>query len=538
MNCKKCGAPLQEGDVFCGNCGFKTVVPAETVRVDTVPEKQALRPNSSAVQIGRDKEKKATFRYAGMMVCIVVAIVALIGFNFYRSSHRNPSSPPRTLSYPDSTSDTNHPNPSAFNADTPSPDESNGNPNSTTERVVNVVSPDFELSDGFIVPVMRQTTVPDGYIGIYTAEEFDKIRNNRTAKYILMGDIDLSSLPSWEPSYLSGGILDGNGYTVSNATAPLFMYANQSMILNLGVVSVFSISRGLELAGIAEEAENSSIDNCFFAGKMLVEGVYDSKDRAGGIVGTIRDGNVSNCYNLANLSSKGYLGGIAGGIIGGGLYNCFNAGTLSSYGIIGGIAGVLNESVVIFGCYNSGTITNSSQVMEQKIGGIVGINSETGTKSIHNCFNVGNISVSNVGQAAVSGILGSGYFTEITDCYNAGNISIKAFEGDFVYKSQRGYGITLASGDIRSCYNIGEIDADKDGKVGGISSETSIEACYFIDKANDATPSGALFAENDHVKKLTDTEMKQPSSFVGFDFDGIWTMGGYDYPYPVFLPQY
>ena len=45
----------------------------------------------------------------------------------------------------------------------------------------------------------NQTTVPDGYIGIYTAEDLYNIRNNLSGKYILMNDIDLSVYENWEP---------------------------------------------------------------------------------------------------------------------------------------------------------------------------------------------------------------------------------------------------------------------------------------------------------------------------------------------------
>ena len=51
----------------------------------------------------------------------------------------------------------------------------------------------------FIIPVTHLKTVPAGYKGIYTAQDLDNIRNNRSGKYILMNDIDLSSWGEWTP---------------------------------------------------------------------------------------------------------------------------------------------------------------------------------------------------------------------------------------------------------------------------------------------------------------------------------------------------
>lgn len=52
--------------------------------------------------------------------------------------------------------------------------------------------------------VQRLTEVPEGYIGIYTAEDLDNVRNNLLGNYILMNDILLT-----EEDYAEGGIFEG-----------------------------------------------------------------------------------------------------------------------------------------------------------------------------------------------------------------------------------------------------------------------------------------------------------------------------------------
>ena len=65
-----------------------------------------------------------------------------------------------------------------------------------------------------------QTTVPDGYIGIYNAEDLANIANNLSGNYILMSNIDMADVayeiigPSATDPFK--GVFDGNYYTISN----------------------------------------------------------------------------------------------------------------------------------------------------------------------------------------------------------------------------------------------------------------------------------------------------------------------------------
>ena len=58
-----------------------------------------------------------------------------------------------------------------------------------------------------------------GYILIEDAQDLLNIKNNLSGKYMLVGDIDLSSLGTNFTALIENeftGILDGNGYTISN----------------------------------------------------------------------------------------------------------------------------------------------------------------------------------------------------------------------------------------------------------------------------------------------------------------------------------
>ena len=66
-------------------------------------------------------------------------------------------------------------------------------------------------------------TPPDGYTGIYTAQDLSNMRDDLTGKYILMSDLDLTAFTAagngWTPVGTEtapfAGILDGNGHSVT-----------------------------------------------------------------------------------------------------------------------------------------------------------------------------------------------------------------------------------------------------------------------------------------------------------------------------------
>lgn len=142
----------------------------------------------------------------------------------------------------------------------------------------------------------------------------------------------------------------------------------------------------------------------------------------GGIVGyTI--GNVSKCYNNAEINS---IYATVGGIVGYTSSNitfCYNTGkvvvtdgNLDGNSIVGGIAGVTNSGKIEM-CYNTAEIVASKNIA----GGIVGASNNT--TYIYKSYNVGNISANSavgnilavdVGKATSTGV------ANIEDCYYLG----------------------------------------------------------------------------------------------------------------------
>ncbi len=114
--------------------------------------------------------------------------------------------------------------------------------NEPTDQVYAAESlkPQAPSLDGFLAPVMQKTEVPEGYTGIYTAEQLIAVTDAPDQNYILMADIDVSSY-SWEPLCTEdepfAGIFDGNSHVISNlsGTNGLFADTSSAQIQNVGI---------------------------------------------------------------------------------------------------------------------------------------------------------------------------------------------------------------------------------------------------------------------------------------------------------------
>ena len=362
-----------------------------------------------------------------------------------------------------------------------------------------------------------------------------------------MGNVSASS-DSYSDSYSSssaGGIAGENDGTISNC-------------YNTGSVSATatSTSSSSHAGGIAgDNSYGRSIRDCYNTGS--VSSSSDTSSYAGGIAGD-NGGTISNCYNTGSVSatsdSYSYAGGIAG-YNGGTISNCYNTGSVSSTAsssdsYAGGIAGRNNGT--ISNCYNTGSASASVSVSasssDSYAGGIAGWNNGT----ISNCYNTGSVSSSS-SYSYAGGIAGLNFNGgTIRNCYNAGSVSASS---SFSYYSNAGGIAGWNDGTIRDCYNIGSISSSS--YAGGIAGDNggTISNCYNTGSVSSTASSSDSYAEgiagynseggtisncyylNINAKgsgvSCTLKQMTQQNTFVGFDFDTVWTMAGNeDYLYP------
>ena len=192
-----------------------------------------------------------------------------------------------------------------------------------------------------------------GYTVIKTADDLKKINDDLSGYYILMNDIDLSSISNWTPlgnlmtGELFSGVLNGNGFKIKNLTvndrtglelSGLFYATMDAMIENLGIENahISAASTGGGYAGIlAGGAMNTIITNCYTTGTV-------SGDSAGGLIGMTMQSTINNSHSSADITGTTAAGGFIGADQMSQITNCYSAGKVQisqTGGYAGGFLG-------------------------------------------------------------------------------------------------------------------------------------------------------------------------------------------------------
>ena len=140
--------------------------------------------------------------------------------------------------------------------------------------------------------------------------------------------------------------------------------------------------------------------------------------------------------------------------------------------------------------------------------------------TISNCYST---SVVNGGENSYSigGLVGGNWDGSISDCYSMGTVTGGDYLGGLV-----GYNW---GGSISGCYSTGAVTGfvGVGGLVGWTAGNDTTSGSYFL------VTSGP---SNGYGTPLTDTQLKQQSSFLGWDFDNIWHICE-TFNYPKFIWQ-
>ena len=262
---------------------------------------------------------------------------------------------------------------------------------------------------------------------IATAEQLDAIRNNLSASYVLVNDIDLSNYGNWVPigwsfdpnpspgSTFFYGTLDGQNHSISNLTInyDAFVADSSNPCLNrLGLFYEIHANLGnfgdgwVRIGGIVK---NLNLDNINFSTTT------EPLPRSGGIAGyTLGEVLISNCNVSGSISDSATTG---------------NSSTLG--GLCGYASSSSNDYFELSDCTSSVSITVSrtspqaGEAGDVTCGGIVG--SSSYFSNISNCINYGSITVSGLPffRCVVGGIVGKFLEGSIDKCVNYGTLSVE-----------------------------------------------------------------------------------------------------------------
>lgn len=314
-------------------------------------------------------------------------------------------------------------------------------------------------------------TDEDPYI-ITTIHELNGMRQDLTASYRLMNDLDLADSVvwngglGWEPVGPSGwftGSFDGGGYAIRNLTINrphlsyqgLFRRVDEASLSDFRLQNVHLLVGGAG-GGLAGEVRSSSVE------QVAVTGT---------VIGSIAAGNISQTGGLAGSVSLSVLDGVS------------FAGTVQGGAQAGGLVGRTWTGGEIRRAYTTGTVKGGDQV-----GGLVGYLHE-GVANISDTYSQASVT----GTNSVGGLIGQIYTGAVDRSYSTGVVS---GAGQYV------------------------------GGLVGVSSGTA--AASFWDVDTSGQPASA-----EGTGKTT-AQMQQRATFedAGWDFASVWGIQeGASYPY-------
>ena len=355
----------------------------------------------------------------------------------------------------------------------------------------------------------------NGYIEVRTIEDLYNIRNDLTANYILMDDIDLTTATAqggewdfdgngWNPigsndvygAEAFTGIFEGNGRSIiglridatnvpsgTDTTVYVGLFARvDGVVKNLSVagnISFSNTSKDIYIGGLAGTSEGALFEGCkSFVDVYAKSGSADTSTAkyvyAGGIVGNVSNSTINMCANSGKVET--YISGH------------------TSKAYVSGIAGKVANST-ISRAYNSGDIYSKSVAYQTFVGTLTGGYIKT--------------------EDAYSYVNGISYGGSVENSYNSGVIS-----GEEIYSTNTYSGITCSAENISTSYNVGNINS---GAGKGVGSGT-ISNCYYL-KGTGTTSTGATV--------LTESQMLKTSLYTGFDFENVWILNpNAIHPYP------
>ena len=320
-------------------------------------------------------------------------------------------------------------------------------------------------------------TASDPY-EISNLDELNQTRNNLTAHYELVSDIDASptenwnSGKGWDPignsSFLGRpgqgflGTLDGNENQIEKLT--IYRPNETAVALFNGTTSGSSIGNlslkevnitGMDVAAGLAVSNRGKISNVHVTGTVtsIASELYSL---TGGLV-ALNGGIITSSSSATDVSGKVLVGGIAGGNVNGNISSSYSTGNISSFGPLS----------------NSGSA------------GIVGFNDYPGS-NISNVYSRADVSGNN--SAGLVGINSGG---SVSEGYFAGSLSAQNVKGGVVRNNNNGNvsGVYWDQSKVQSMNSIGSgltpAQLKNENNLDGFDFEDTWE---FVDGVNDGYP--------------------------------------------------
>jgi len=233
----------------------------------------------------------------------------------------------------------------------------------------------------------------------------------------------------------------------------------------------------------------------------LVDATVSGHMYVGSLAGW-NEGTVSGCYSLSSCVSSGIeVGGLVGRNTGTIINSYSKWSKVTGLADVGGLVGD-NFGGTVKACYSMNSVHGDAAT-----GGLVGINEKDG--KVNECYSISFV----YGKWDVGGLVGHNHDGSVSNSFAVGSVlgSVKNIGGLIG---------SLVSGNVTNTYSTCLVEGiDEKGEKGGLIGRAyyncTVTSSYWDAETSKKTNSAG-------GEGMIHSEMKQKSTFIGWDFTNIW----------------
>ena len=334
------------------------------------------------------------------------------------------------------------------------------------------------------VPVLSASAEePPGAEGEYTLiRTADDLKNAAEGNYRLANDIDLGGQELTVAFATLGGVLDGNGHSITGFSLKLESN-NVGLLLLRGELTVRNLTVGSPDAPVAVSGGTSGAGGDAFAGVLLRN--TSNSGRAYNVT-------FENVHIWGDVAANGaHVGGFIGQVSGAAVRftNCTMNGELraavgkTSTGAAGFIGSLTGSGSVLFEqCINNAAVTRTDTNSDACSAGFIGFVNTTGSVSVTVCINNGAVS----GLKLVGGLFGylyaAGGGADVNGVWNSADIIGATIDGNKGLFVGAVFGRKQCALTVENLFNSGDILCEDNfyGAIGGHNSNGALSVTDFV----------------------------------------------------------
>ena len=398
---------------------------------------------------------------------------------------------------------------------------------------------------------------------IYTEEDLYHIRDTKYSYYKIMNNIILDEYADWDPIPIFGGVLDGDGFTISGLSVNKPGEGNNGLFATMipgGLVKNLIIDNvtitGGTNSGVIVGINGGVLENITVSGTLECNAI-----NCGGIAGS-NTGEITDVSASVVVTST--AGGNAGGLVGtnsgmissssavgnvicnadncGGLVGSMTAETLTTSFATGNVTSTANNVGGLIGSMTGGTTTLSYasgnvSTSGSRVGGLIGsfVVGGLGRKALDKLYASGNVSGANnvgglVGYLQYSPASNGSNTLTISNSFALGNVNGTSEIGGLVGRFARTSGGT--SGQMigvtilmDNCYSSGKVSGTS--LVGGFSGYSTYGGGGYSGGSLLAPSSywiadqAGIFISADGIP-ITIGDSIHKTTYIDWNFDTVW----------------